>query len=420
MLDIQNLTKRYGKFLAVDNLNLHIDKGEIFGFVGPNGAGKTTTMKIVCGLLAATGGNVTVDGVDALRNPDDIKRKVGYVPDFFGVYDNLKVMEYMEFFGSMYGMSREDVDGISDGLLELVNLSDKKDFFVDTLSRGMKQRLCVARALIHNPELLVLDEPNSGLDPRARFEMKEVLKNLGAMGKTIIISSHILPELSEMCTSIGIMDHGHLVTSGHVDEIMSSSGSAAKLHIRFADWNTGSMDEAVNIEENVIGTESGYERDSVTAVESGNENDTVTAVGSGNEKESITTVGLGNENESVIAVESAKEKNNGDFGKIGLEDKKDRIRRLLMEQPNVRKVNFTEDEVLVSFTGDEKASSVLLKNLIEQNFAVSGFYKEKEDLETLFLEITGEHGNSNSYSGSNMNSANGGSNADNRDGGIKA
>lgn len=343
MLDIQNLTKRYGKFLAVDNLNLHIDKGEIFGFVGPNGAGKTTTMKIVCGLLAATGGNVTVDGVDALRNPDDIKRKVGYVPDFFGVYDNLKVMEYMEFFGSMYGMSREDVDGISDGLLELVNLSDKKDFFVDTLSRGMKQRLCVARALIHNPELLVLDEPNSGLDPRARFEMKEVLKNLGAMGKTIIISSHILPELSEMCTSIGIMDHGHLVTSGHVDEIMSSSGSAAKLHIRFADWNES-----------------------------------------------------------------------------GEEDKKDKMKLLLMEQPNVRKVNFTEDEVLVSFTGDEKASSVLLKNLIEQNFAVSGFYKEKEDLETLFLEITGEHGNSNSYSGSNMNSANVDSNADNRDGGIKA
>ena len=189
MLEIQGLTKKYGKFLALDNLNLHIEKGEIFGFVGPNGAGKTTTMRITCGLLKATSGTVYVDGVNALTNPDDIKRKVGYVPDFFGVYDNLKVMEYMEFYGSMYGMDKADVDEIADGLLELVNLSDKKDVFVDTLSRGMKQRLCVARALIHNPDLLVLDEPNSGLDPRARFEMKEVLKNLGAMGKTIIISS---------------------------------------------------------------------------------------------------------------------------------------------------------------------------------------------------------------------------------------
>lgn len=232
MLEINNLTKRYGKFLALDGLNLHIDKGEIFGFVGPNGAGKTTTMRIICGLLKATAGSVKVDGVDALKRPDDIKRKVGYVPDFFGVYDNLKVMEYMEFYGSMYGMEKEDVDEISVGLLELVNLSDKQDTFVDTLSRGMKQRLCVARALIHNPELLILDEPNSGLDPRARFEMKEVLKNLGSMGKTILISSHILPELSEMCTSIGIMERGKLIISGRVEEIMQKSMGMQPIHLR--------------------------------------------------------------------------------------------------------------------------------------------------------------------------------------------
>ncbi len=231
MLQIQGLTKKYGKFLALNDLNLHIEKGEIFGFVGPNGAGKTTTMRIVCGLLKATGGEVLVDGISAIKNPEDIKRKVGYVPDFFGVYDNLKVMEYMEFYGSMYGMKKDDVDEIAEGLLELVNLSDKKEEFVDTLSRGMKQRLCVARALIHNPDLLVLDEPNSGLDPRARFEMKEVLKNLGSMGKTIIISSHILPELAEMCTSIGIMEHGQLIINGKVEEIMQESDRFVCVHL---------------------------------------------------------------------------------------------------------------------------------------------------------------------------------------------
>lgn len=311
MLNIDNLTKRYGKFLAVNNLNMHIDKGEIFGFVGPNGAGKTTTMKIICGLLDATSGSVTVDGVDALKHPDDIKRKVGYVPDFFGVYDNLKTMEYMEFFGSMYGMDKKDVDDIADGLLELVNLSDKKDVFVDTLSRGMKQRLCVARALIHNPDLLVLDEPNSGLDPRARFEMKEVLKNLSSMGKTIIISSHILPELSEMCTSIGIMDRGQLVTSGHVDEIMGKSGGGMKIHIRIAGQD------------------------------------------------------------------------------VDHEMSREKLQLVLSEQPGVTKVSFTEDEVLVSFSGNEMDSAMLLRKLVESGINVSGFYKEKEDLESLFLEITG-------------------------------
>lgn len=384
MLTISNLTKSYGKFLAVDNLNLHIDKGEIFGFVGPNGAGKTTTMKIVCGLLTASGGSVMVDGIDALNHPDDIKRKVGYVPDFFGVYDNLKVMEYMEFFGSMYGMKKSDVDDISDGLLELVNLSDKKDVFVDTLSRGMKQRLCVARALIHNPELLVLDEPNSGLDPRARFEMKEVLKNLGAMGKTIIISSHILPELSEMCTSIGIMEHGHLVTSGHVDEIMNKSSGSIKLHIRLADWKEArsaldSSDE--NLDEAKAADESGNVSIAEVAdvTKEASSDDDASRIGNVEAENAEATLDDTN-NRNNEAMENADQL------------RKKEIHRFLMEQPNVRKVNYTEDEILVSFTGDEAASAVLLKNLIAQGFAVSGFYKEKEDLETLFLEITGEHG----------------------------
>ena len=220
MLKINDLTKNYGSFTAVNHLNLHIPEGELFGFVGPNGAGKTTTIRIVCGLLKASSGTVQIGGSKAALGSKEMKRMIGYVPDFFGVYDNLKVKEYMDLYGSMYSMNSKEIAKISDDLLELVNLTDKKEFFVDTLSRGMKQRLCVARALLHNPQLLILDEPNSGLDPRARVEMKELLKNLHSMGKTIIISSHILSELSEMCSSIGIMDRGKLLTSGSIDAIM--------------------------------------------------------------------------------------------------------------------------------------------------------------------------------------------------------
>ncbi len=221
MLQINHLYKSYGKFQAVSNLTLHIPKGDLFGFVGPNGAGKTTTIRMVCGLMLPNSGDIIINGVDALAHQREIKKQIGYVPDFFGVYDNLKVREYMDFYGSMYRMNSSEIERISDDLLELVNLSDKKEAFVDTLSRGMKQRLCVARALIHNPALLVLDEPNSGLDPRARVEMKELLQNLRSMGKTIVISSHILSELSEMCNSIGIMNHGNLVAAGRIEDVMA-------------------------------------------------------------------------------------------------------------------------------------------------------------------------------------------------------
>lgn len=220
MLQINHLQKSYGKFQAVKDLTLHVPKGDLFGFVGPNGAGKTTTIRMVCGLMLPDAGSITINGMDALSHQREIKKQIGYVPDFFGVYDNLKVREYMDFYGSMYRMNSREIEKIADDLLELVNLSDKKEVFVDTLSRGMKQRLCVARALIHNPALLVLDEPNSGLDPRARVEMKELLQNLKSMGKTIVISSHILSELSEMCNSIGIMDHGNLAASGPIEEVM--------------------------------------------------------------------------------------------------------------------------------------------------------------------------------------------------------
>lgn len=220
MLQIDHLYKYYGKFQAVNDLTLHIPKGDLFGFVGPNGAGKTTTIRMVCGLMMPSGGSIKINGVDALSRRKEIRKQIGYVPDFFGVYDNLKVKEYMDFYGSMYRMTTKEITRLSDDLLELVNLADKKEVFVDTLSRGMKQRLCVARALLHNPVLLVLDEPNSGLDPRARVEMKELLLNLRDMGKTIVISSHILSELSEMCNSIGIMDHGKLVAAGEIEDVM--------------------------------------------------------------------------------------------------------------------------------------------------------------------------------------------------------
>lgn len=222
MLEIHHLYKNYGKFAAVKDLNLHVPKGDLFGFVGPNGAGKTTTIRMVCGLMPPTAGSISINGVNALENPKEIKKQIGYVPDFFGVYDNLKVSEYMDFYGSMYRMTSREIAAVADDLLELVNLTDKKDVYVDTLSRGMKQRLCVARALIHNPALLVLDEPNSGLDPRARVEMKELLLNLKSMGKTIVISSHILSELSEMCNSIGIMNRGNLVAAGKIEDVMTS------------------------------------------------------------------------------------------------------------------------------------------------------------------------------------------------------
>ncbi len=234
MLYINNLTKKYGSFTAVRQLSLHIPEGDLFGFVGPNGAGKTTTIRMVCGLLRATSGSVKIGNVKGAVGSKEMKRMIGYVPDFFGVYDNLKVREYMDLYGSMYGMYSREIAKLTDDLLELVNLSDKKEDYVDTLSRGMKQRLCVARALLHNPKLLLLDEPSSGLDPRARVEMKELLKNLHSMGKTILISSHILSELSEMCTSIGIMNHGQLITAGRIEEIMYQISGGRRIHIQIS------------------------------------------------------------------------------------------------------------------------------------------------------------------------------------------
>lgn len=229
MLVIRNLKKRYGNFQALDGLNLEIKKGELFGFVGPNGAGKTTTLKIVAGLLAPDSGEVYIDGIDALKDNRALKEKIGYVPDFFGVYDNLKVSEYMEFFASCYGISGLNARRRCELLLEQVKLEDKADFFVDGLSRGMKQRLCLARALIHDPDLLILDEPSSGLDPRTRMEFMATLKELREQGKTLIVSSHILSELSELCTDIGIIEQGRMALHGSMEHIFERVNSSNPL-----------------------------------------------------------------------------------------------------------------------------------------------------------------------------------------------
>jgi len=231
VLEIKNLTKRYGNFYALRNLNLTVEDGELFGFVGANGAGKTTTMRICVGLLGADSGEVFIDGKRMLSNHKLLSNKVGYVPDFFGVYNAFTSMEYMQFFAAAYGLVGTDADTLCMDLLRLVKLDHKAEADVNGLSRGMKQRLCLARALVHNPDILFLDEPASGLDPRARFELKEILKNLSSMGKTIIISSHILPELSEMCSTIGIIDHGQMMLKGTIDEIHRAAAMQAPLII---------------------------------------------------------------------------------------------------------------------------------------------------------------------------------------------
>ena len=219
MIEIENLVKTFGKTKALDGLSLKIEDNSLYGFVGPNGAGKTTTMKIISGLLQADSGSVTINGIDAIREVGKIRSRIGYVPDFFGVYDNLKVIEYIEFFASAYNMVGREAERKCLRLLGELGLSDKLDFFVDDLSRGQKQVLCLARALIHDPEVLILDEPTSGMDPRARIEIRNLLKRLNEQGRSIIISSHVLHEISELVTGLAVIEDGKVVMSGSIESI---------------------------------------------------------------------------------------------------------------------------------------------------------------------------------------------------------
>ncbi len=241
MIKIEGLTKRYGRTLALDGVSFEVPKGEIFGFVGPNGAGKTTTLRILAALLDPTDGHAFVDGIDVTRHTDLAHDRLGYMPDFFGVYDQLTVAEYLDFYAACYRIPRRRREKITGDLLELVGLPERRSAPVDTLSRGMKQRLCLARALVHDPAVLLLDEPASGLDPRARVEMREILKELRGMGKTILISSHILPELTELCSMIGIIDHGKMRASGPVQDVVRSLSAGRVLRIS----TLGRQEEAV-------------------------------------------------------------------------------------------------------------------------------------------------------------------------------
>ncbi|HID74631.1 MAG TPA: ABC transporter ATP-binding protein [Planctomycetaceae bacterium] len=219
MIELIDFTKRYGKLVAVDRLNLKIEAGEMFGFIGPNGAGKSTTIRFLATLLKPTSGEGIVNGYSVTKNPLEVRRSIGYMPDSFGVYDGMKVWEFLDFFAVAYQIPRTRRRQVIADVLELLDLTGKRDDYVNGLSRGMKQRLCLAKTLVHDPPVLVLDEPASGLDPRARVEVKALLKELRKMGKTILISSHILTELADCCTSIGIIEQGKLLMHGPIDEV---------------------------------------------------------------------------------------------------------------------------------------------------------------------------------------------------------
>jgi ABC-2 type transport system ATP-binding protein len=219
IIEMRGLTKRYRQLTAVEELDLSVEEGAVFGFVGPNGAGKTTTMRILATLLRPTAGEAWVAGHSVVDERRAVRRAVGYMPDFFGVYGDMKVWEYLDFFAACYEIPAETRRQLVDDLLELVDLTHRREDYVDALSRGMKQRLCLARALAHDPQVLILDEPASGLDPRARIEIRELLRELQAMGKTIFVSSHILSEIEEICTHVGIIEEGHLVAVGTLDEM---------------------------------------------------------------------------------------------------------------------------------------------------------------------------------------------------------
>jgi len=232
VISTRKLTKQYGDLIAVNNIDLDLSEGDVFGFIGPNGSGKTTTMRMIATLLNPTHGEAYVCGKSIYTDPAEIRRMVGFMPDFFGVYDDMTVIEYLEFFAATYRIDSHARRGICEEKLELVDMSFKRDAMVNQLSRGQTQRIGLARVLLHEPQVLLLDEPASGLDPRARIEIRTLLKRLGELKKTVVVSSHILPELADVCTRVGMIEKGHLIVDGNVGEVMRKARERLVLHIR--------------------------------------------------------------------------------------------------------------------------------------------------------------------------------------------
>jgi len=232
VIETRQLTKRYGDLIAVNNLDLSLTQGDVFGFIGPNGSGKTTTMRMLATLLNPDHGEAYVCGKSIYTHPQEIRRLVGYMPDFFGVYDDMKVIEYLEFFAATYRINGPNRRKICEEKLELVDMTYKRDAMVNQLSRGQTQRIGLARVLLHEPQVLLLDEPASGLDPRVRIEIRNLLKRLGELNKTIIVSSHILPELADVCNKVGMIEKGILFVNGKVNEVMQQVRKAIILNIR--------------------------------------------------------------------------------------------------------------------------------------------------------------------------------------------
>jgi ABC-2 type transport system ATP-binding protein len=232
LIETRKLTKRYGNLIAANQIDLKLDEGDVFGFIGPNGSGKTTTMRMLATLLTPDFGEAYVDGHSIYTHPREIRRIVGFMPDFFGVYDDMKVIEYLEFFAAAYRINGPDRRRVCEEKLELVDMTFKRDAMVNQLSRGQTQRIGLARVLLHEPKVLLLDEPASGLDPRARIEIRQLLKRLGELKKTVMVSSHILPELADVCNKVGMIEKGIMVANNRVEEVMKQVRQAIVLHVR--------------------------------------------------------------------------------------------------------------------------------------------------------------------------------------------
>lgn len=326
MIEVRGLTKVYEGLRAVQGLNLEVPAGEIFGFIGPNGAGKTTTIRILATLILPSAGQARICGHDVVKQPEAVREVMGYMPDHWGVYPDLRVREYLEFFAASYGIPRRERASAVGGVMELTDLGDLADRLAGALSKGMRQRLCLAKTLIHDPQLLILDEPADGLDPRARIELRELLRELARMGKTVLISSHILTELSDLVTSVGIVERGELLMSGPVDEIVARLAGGP------------------------------------------------------------SAAPLADESSDALALHSSEPAQR--FRLRTSAQTHELAYELLLARPGIEVRLLGEDELLLSYPGAEEDVAPLIKDLAVGGVAILGLERLRADLETVFMAVT--------------------------------